>query len=78
MSAVEFQELGEDETCWACAEEEDVEADLGVEFIEAVDSTCGRFEEGGFFVGKVVDLVALLLRTERRKERRTRSGNVQL
>ena len=78
MCAVEFEELREDQTCWACAEEEDVETDLGVEFIEAMDGTCGGFEESGFFVGEVVDLVALLLRTKRTEERRTRSGNVQL
>lgn len=78
MCAVEFEELGEDESCWAGAEEEDVDADLGVEFIEAVDGTCGGFEEGRFFGGKVMDLVALLLRTKRRKERRTRSEHCSM
>ncbi len=78
MCTVEFEELGKDQTCWPGAEKEDVQADLGVEFIEAVDGTCGRLEKSRFFVGKVVDLVALLLRTKRRKERRSRSGNVQL
>lgn len=53
--------MGEDETGRAGAEEEDVDADWGVQFVEAVDGTCCGFEEGRFFVGEVEDLVAFLL-----------------
>ena len=34
---------------------------MRIQFVQTMDGTRGRFKERGFFVRKVVDLVALLL-----------------
>jgi hypothetical protein len=61
VRAVQLEQLREDEPRGAGAEQEDLDADGRVELVEAVQGTCGGLEKGRFFVGEVVDLVALLL-----------------
>lgn len=61
--AVELEELSEDKAGGACAEEEDFDANGGVELVKAVDGACGGLQECRLFIGQVVDLVALLLVT---------------
>lgn len=60
-SAVQFKELGEDETSGACAKEENFDADWRAQLVETMDGTGGGFKEGRFFVSKIVDLVHFLL-----------------
>ena len=58
--------MGKDQTGGTGSEEENVNADWGVELVETVDGACCGFKEGGFFVGEVVNLVTLLLVTKRK------------
>jgi hypothetical protein len=58
---IQLEELGEDEACGSCAEEEDFDTDLGIQLVEAVDGAGGRLEKGRLLVGEVVDFVYLLL-----------------
>jgi hypothetical protein len=82
-SAVQLEELGEDETSWASAEEEDCKLKFNVcftsrgdwkhvvtfnsnrwvQFVQPMNGTRSRLQEGGFLVGEVVDFVQLLLLT---------------
>ena len=48
--------MGKDQTGGTGSEEEDVDADWGVELVETVDGACCGLEEGGFFIGEVVRL----------------------
>ena len=57
--------MGKDQTGGTGSEEENVDADWGVEFVEAVDGTCCGLEEGGFFIGEVVNLVYFIGFAER-------------
>ena len=57
--------MGKYQTGGTGSEEENVDADWGVELVETVDGACCGLEEGGFFVGEVVNLVTLLLVTKR-------------
>lgn len=61
VSAVELQQLRENKTSRTSAEQKDVNADGRVELVQSVDGASGGFKEGGFLIGEVVDLVALLL-----------------
>jgi hypothetical protein len=59
--AVKLEELRKDKPGRASTKEEDFDADWRGEFVEAVDGTSSGFEEGGFFIGEVVDFVELFL-----------------
>lgn len=52
-----FEELCEDETSGTCAEEKDFNSNAGTELVKAMDSTSRWFEECGFLIGQVFDLV---------------------
>jgi hypothetical protein len=49
--------LSEDETGRSCTNQEDLDANGRVQFIESVDGTCSRFKKRRLFVGEIVDLV---------------------
>lgn len=61
VSAVQLQQLSEDQTGGTGAEQEHINAYWRVELVEAVNGTCRGLEKRGLLVGKVVDLVALAL-----------------
>lgn len=65
-SAVELEQLRKDQAGGARAEQQNFHADGWREFVEPVNSACGGFKEGRIFVGKVVNLVQLLLLAEER------------
>jgi hypothetical protein len=54
---IQFEQLGEDETGRSCTNQEDLDANGRIQFIESVNGTCSRFKKRCLFVGEIVDLV---------------------
>jgi len=61
--SIQFEKLGEDEAGGSCTNQENLDTNWGIQLVQPVNGTCGRFEERRLFVGEVMDLIKLLLRT---------------
>lgn len=61
--SIQFEQLSEDETSGSSTNQENLNANRSIQLVQPVNGTCSRLEKGRLFVGEVMDLIKLMLRT---------------